>query len=244
MLDESSPTFVIAEIGNNHNGDIGLAKTLVDHAVAAKADCVKFQMRHMKALYRNTSQAQAADEDLGTQYVLDLLNRFQLTDAELFEVFDYCKERGILPMCTPWDLSSLRALEQYGIPAYKVASADLTNHDLLEALARTGKTLVLSTGMSEESEIIEASRLLRGSGAPTVLLHCNSTYPAPFHDLNLRYLEGLKEISGGLVGYSGHERGYHAVLAAVALGARVIEKHITTDRALEGNDHKGFAVAW
>ena len=238
VLDESSPTFVIAEIGNNHNGDIALAKTLVDHAVAAKADCVKFQMRHMKALYRNTSQAQAADEDLGAQYVLDLLNRFQLTDAELFEVFDYCKERGILPMCTPWDLSSLRALEQYGIPAYKVASADLTNHDLLEALARTGKTLVLSTGMSEESEIVEASRLLRGSGAPTILLHCNSTYPAPFHDLNLRYLERLKEISGGLVGYSGHERGYHAVLAAVALGARVIEKHITTDRSLEGNDHK------
>lgn len=237
-LDGTGPAFVIAEIGNNHNGDIALAKTLVDHAVAAGANCVKFQMRHMTALYRSTNQAQAADEDLGAQYVLDLLTRFQLTDAELFEVFDYCKERGILPMCTPWELSSLRALEQYGIPAYKVASADLTNHELLEALARTGKTLVISTGMSEESEIVEASRLLHSLGAPTVLLHCNSTYPAPFHDLNLRYLDRLKEISGGLVGYSGHERGFHAVLAAVALGARVIEKHITVDRSLEGNDHR------
>ena len=207
-LDGTGPVFVIAEVGNNHNGDIALAKTLVDHAVTAGANCVKFQMRHMKALYRSTNQAQAADEDFGAQYVLDLLTRFQLTDAELFEVFDYCKERGILPMCTPWDLSSLRALEQYNIPAYKVASADLTNHELLEALARTGKTLVISTGMSEENEIVEASRLLHGLGAPTVLLHCNSTYPAPFHDLNLRYLDRLREISGGLVGYSGHERGY------------------------------------
>ena len=237
-LDGTGPVFVIAEIGNNHNGEIALAKTLVDHAVAAGANCVKFQMRHMKALYRSTNQTQAADEDLGAQYVLDLLTRFQLTDAELFEVFDYCKDRGILPMCTPWDLSSLRALEQYGIPAYKVASADLTNHELLEALARTGKTLVISTGMSEESEIVEASKLLHSLGAPTVLLHCNSTYPAPFHDLNLRYMDRLKEISGGLIGYSGHERGYHAVLAAVALGARVIEKHITVDRSLEGNDHR------
>ena len=237
-LNASGPAFVIAEIGNNHNGDLGLAKKLVDHAVAAGADCAKFQMRHMKSLFRSTGHTQAADEDLGAQYVLDLLTRFQLTDAELFEIFDYCKQQGILPMCTPWDLSSLAALEVYGMAAYKVASADLTNHELLEALARTGKPLLISTGMSEESEIVEAVELLRRLGAPMVLLHCNSTYPAPFHDLNLKYLDRLKEIGAGLVGYSGHERGYHAVLAAVALGARVVEKHLTTDRYLEGNDHK------
>jgi sialic acid synthase SpsE/sugar phosphate isomerase/epimerase len=238
VIDGTGPAFIIAEIGNNHNGDIELAKKLVDCAVAAGANCAKFQIRHMKSLYRNTGKIEAADEDLGTQYVLDLLSKFQLTDDELFEVFDYCQERGILPMCTPWDLSSLDTLERYGMLAYKVASADLTNHELLEAFARTGKPLVVSTGMSEEHEIIEAHRLLRSLGAPVVLLHCNSTYPAPFHDLNLRYIERLKEINSGLVGYSGHERGHHAVLAAVALGARVVEKHLTLDRAMEGNDHK------
>jgi sialic acid synthase SpsE/sugar phosphate isomerase/epimerase len=238
-LDASSPVFVIAEIGNNHNGDIALAKQLVDHAVNAGADCVKFQMRHMEHLYRGDPFGKGDDEDLGVQYVMDLLTKFQLSDEDLFEVFEYSKAQGIMPMCTPWDLSSLKALEGYGMEAYKVSSADLTNHELLEALAKTGKPLIVSTGMSEEQEIIDAVKLLNGLGAPIILLHCNSTYPAPFHDLNLRYLERLKEINnGGIVGYSGHERGYHAVLAAVALGAKVIEKHLTIDRSMEGNDHK------
>jgi N-acetylneuraminate synthase len=169
--------------------------------------------------------------------VLDLLTRFQLTDAELFEMFDYCKAKGILPLCTPGFVQPRRPGE-YGMAAYKVGSADLTNHELLEALARTGKPLLVSTGMSDEDEIIQAAQLLKTKGAPFVLLHCNSTYPAPFHDINMNYLERLKEISGGPVGYSGHERGYHAVLAAVALGARVVEKHLTVDRTMEGNDHK------
>jgi sialic acid synthase SpsE/sugar phosphate isomerase/epimerase len=238
VLDGTGPIFTIAEIGNNHNGDINLAKRLVEHAVAAGASCAKFQMRHMTSLYRNTGISQAADEDLGAQYVLDLLTRFQLADGELFEVFDYCKAKRILPLCTPWDLSSLASLEGYGMAGYKVASADLTNHELLEGLALTGKPLLVSTGMSDEDEIVQAANLLKSKGAPFVLLHCNSTYPAPFHDINMNYIERLKEISGGPVGYSGHERGYHAVLAAVALGARVIEKHLTIDRSMEGNDHK------
>ena len=238
VLDGTGPVFVIAEIGNNHIGDVELAKRHVDHAVAAGANCAKFQMRHMTSLYRSTGETHAADEDLGAQYVLDFLRRFQLTDAELFEVFDYCKAKGILPLCTPWDLSSLAALEGYGMVAYKVASADLTNHELLEALARTGKPLLVSTGMSDEDDIVEAASLLKRQGAPFVLLHCNSTYPTPFHDINMNYLDRLKEIGGGPVGYSGHERGYHAVLAAVAKGARVIEKHITVDKSMEGIDHK------
>ena len=237
-LDGTGPVLVIAEIGNNHNGDMALARLHVDLAAAAGANCAKFQMRHMPSLYRTTGQADAADEDLGAQYVMDLLAKVQLSDAQLFEMFDYCTQKGILPLCTPWDLSSLEALERYGMVAYKVASADLTNHELLEAMASTGKPLLVSTGMSEEDEIVEAVALLKANGAPFALLHCNSTYPAPFHDLNLHYLERLKEIGGVPVGYSGHERGYHAVLAAVALGARVVEKHLTVDRGLEGNDHK------
>ena len=238
VLDGTGPVFVMAEIGNNHNGDVNLAKVHVDHAIAAGANCAKFQMRHMASLYRSTGKANDADEDLGAQYVMDLLAKFQLSDEQLFEMFDYCKAKGILPMCTPWDQSSLAALERYGMAAYKVASADLTNHELLEAFARTGKPLVVSTGMSDEDEIMQAVQLLKSKGAPFVLLHCNSTYPAPFHDINLNYIERLKEISGVPVGYSGHERGFHAVLAAVALGARVIEKHLTVDRGMEGNDHK------
>jgi sialic acid synthase SpsE/sugar phosphate isomerase/epimerase len=238
VLDGSGPVFVIAEIGNNHNGDINLAKLLVDHALAAGANCVKFQIRHMSALYRNTGNSNSSDEDLGAQYVMDLLAKFQLRDEQLFEVFDYCKAKGIMPMCTAWDLSSLASLERYGLAAYKVASADLTNHELLEALARTGKPLVVSTGMSDEDEIMQAVNLLKKKGAPFILLHCNSTYPTPFHDINLNYIQRLKEISQVPVGYSGHERGYHVTLAAVALGAVVIEKHITLDRGMEGSDHK------
>ena len=237
-LNSTGPAFVIAEIGNNHNGDLNLARQLVDHAVAAGANCAKFQIRHMNTLYRETETENGADEDLGAQYVFDLLSKYQLTDEQLFELFDYCKEKGIEPLCTPWDRSSLAALERYGLSAYKVASADLTNHELLNALANTGKPLLISTGMSTEEEIIQAVKLIDKHGVPFVLLHCNSTYPAPFTDINLNYMGRLKEIGDCFVGYSGHERGYHIVLAAVTLGARVIEKHLTVDRGLEGNDHK------
>jgi sialic acid synthase SpsE/sugar phosphate isomerase/epimerase len=237
-INSTGPAFVIAEIGNNHNGQIEMARKLVDHAVLAGANCAKFQIRHMQTLYRETGLEGAADEDLGTQYVLDLLAKHQLTDEQLFEVFDYSKAAGIEPLCTPWDLSSLAALERYGMNAYKVASADLTNHELLESLALTGKPLLVSTGMSTEEEIIQAIKLLNRFSAPYLLLHCNSAYPAPFADINLHYMDRLRELSGRLVGYSGHERGFHVTIAAVALGARVIEKHITLDRSLEGSDHK------
>lgn len=237
-IDAESPTFVIAEIGINHNGSLELAKKLIDEAVAAGADCAKFQMRNLSSLYRNAGDANDASEDLGSQYTLDLLSRFQLSPTEMCRAFDYCKERGILPLCTPWDLESLTLLEEYGMQAYKLASADLSNHDLLIALAKTGKPLLCSTGMSTEQEITEATALLRRLGAMYVLLHCNSTYPAPFKDVNLAYLDRLKEIGECLVGYSGHERGTNVAIAAVAKGAKVIEKHFTLDRSMEGNDHK------
>ena len=233
-----APALVIAEIGINHNGSLALAKELVDAAADAGADCAKFQMRDLAVLYRNEGRADDLREDLGSQYVLDLLSRFSLTTDELYEAFDHCRSRGLVPLCTPWDLSSVRALRRYGMPGYKVASADLTNHELLYALATTGMPLIVSTGMSTEAEIVQSVALLREAGAPFVLLHCNSTYPAPTKDVNLRYLGRLAEISGGVVGYSGHERGIHVATAAVALGAKVIEKHLTLDRGMEGNDHK------
>ena len=238
LIAENSPTFIVAEIGINHNGSLTLAKQLIEKAALAGANCAKFQMRDLQVLYRNAGNANDANEDLGAQYTLDLLRRFQLSSEEMFQAFDYCKAQGLLPLCTPWDVESLRVLEEYGMEAYKIASADLTNHDLLKAIAKSGKPLLCSTGMSTESEIRETVKLLNKVGAKYVLLHCNSTYPAPFKDVNLNYLSRLKEIGQCPVGYSGHERGMFVAIAAVAKGAKVIEKHLTVDKTMEGNDHK------
>lgn len=238
LISEQGKTFIIAEIGNNHQGDIDLAKRLVDLAREAGADCVKFQMRDLQSLYSNQGRTGDTEYDLGSQYTLDLLNKFQLSREEMFVVFDYSYRQGILPLCTPWDLPSLYALNDYGVEAFKVASADFTNFEMLEALSRTDKPLICSTGMCTESEIQASTSLLRRLGSRFALLHCNSTYPTPFKDVNLSYLPRLKQISGSIVGYSGHERGYSVPVAAVSLGARIVEKHFTVDRNLEGNDHK------
>jgi sialic acid synthase SpsE/sugar phosphate isomerase/epimerase len=227
--------FVIAEIGNNHNGSLERAQRMVDLAVEAGADCVKFQMRHMQEVYRQRSLARQG-EDLGTEYVLDLLNRFQLSVDEHRTLRDYCRAKGVLYMCTPWDALSIQVLEAMDVPAYKVASADLTNLPLLDVLVATGKPLILSTGMSREAEIRQTAEFLDHRQAKYVLLHCNSTYPAPLHDINLRWMAQLREIHP-LVGYSGHERGTAVSLAAVALGACVLERHFTLDRTMEGPDH-------
>lgn len=238
IISKESPAFIIAEIGNNHQGDMALAKELVGLAMDAGVDCVKFQMRNMKKLYKNSGDAKDSSADLGTQYTLDLLAKFQLQDNQLFELFDYCKEIGILPLCTPWDIESLNKLEAYGMDAYKVASADFTNYELLEQISNTRKLMICSTGMSSESEIQSTVAFLKRKNAQFVLLHCNSTYPTPFKDVNLKYLERLSDTSNSLVGYSGHERGIAIPIAAVACGAKVIEKHLTLDKSLEGNDHK------
>lgn len=236
-ITETSPTYIIAEIGNNHNGDIVLAKKLVDLAIEAGADCVKFQMRDLGSLYKGGDDKDQS-ADLGAQYTIDLLRKFQLENDQLLEVFDYCKEKGLTPLCTPWDLKSLTVLENYGMAAYKVASADFTNHEMLAALAATGKPLICSTGMCSEAEIKHSVEFLKSKGAEFVILHCNSTYPTPFKDVNLSYINRLQQISGCLVGYSGHERGISIPIAVTALGARVIEKHFTIDKSMEGNDHK------
>jgi sialic acid synthase SpsE/sugar phosphate isomerase/epimerase len=235
-ISNDSPSFIIAEIGNNHNGSIDLAKKLVDAASEAGADCVKFQLRDMDTLYKE--KGKGTSEDLGSEYTLDLLSRTQLSINEMFEIFDYVKEKELIPLCTPWDLVSLERLKNYGMQGLKISSADLTNHILLEAAADSQLPILVSTGMSREHEIQESVTLLKQKNASFALLHCNSTYPTPMSDINLSYMDRLKEITNGLVGYSGHERGYEVCIAAVARGAKVIEKHFTLDRGLEGNDHR------
>ncbi len=232
------PCVVIAEIGNNHQGEVDRARHLVDLAVNAGADLVKFQLRDLASLYRGSGDL-TAGEDLGPQYTLNLLAQYSLDADQMTVVLDHCRDLGIDAICTPWDLPSLDHLVSYGVPGLKIASADLTNHQLLGAAAATHLPLLISTGMSTENEISQSVELVRKAGAPYALLHCQSTYPAPFKDVHLRYLPRLAELGGGCpVGYSGHERGFHIPVAAVALGAKIVEKHFTIDKSLEGNDHK------
>jgi sialic acid synthase SpsE/sugar phosphate isomerase/epimerase len=236
-ISQNHPCFIIAEIGNNHQGSMSHAKQLIDAALAADVDCVKFQLRNNSKLYGMESLNDVS-ADLGAQYTMDLLNKFQLKAHELYELFDYCKANGVMPMCTPWDTSSLSDLEDYGMQAYKVASADFTNFELLEQIAKTGKPMICSTGMSSEAEIKNTIEFLEKNNANYALLHCNSTYPTPYRDVKLNYLSRLSKLTSNPVGYSGHERGISIPLVAVGLGARIIEKHITLDRNQEGTDHK------
>lgn len=233
--DTNSEVFVIAEIGNNHNGSIERAFEMIDLAHNTGANCVKFQMRNMRALYRKKS-LEKSGEDLSTEYILDLLEKYELSLDEHKTLKSYCDEKDILYMCTPWDLESLKILESLNVLAYKVASADFTNIELLDALALTRKPLIISTGMSSEEEIRKVTNYLNEKKVEFALLHCNSTYPAPFHGINLNFLTELKKIHP-IVGYSGHERGTSVSLGAVALGAKVIERHFTLDRDMEGPDH-------
>lgn len=234
-IGDGQPCYVIAEVGNNHNGDFDRAIALVDAAVAAGADCAKFQMRKLDEVYRASSLS-GKDDDLAVEYTLDLLRRFELTTEQQRRVAAYCTSKNIQYLCTPWDASSVATLETFGVQAYKVASADLTNLPLLATLAATGKTLIVSTGMSTSDEIRAAAKFLDDRAAHYVLLHCQSTYPAALHNIHLRFMETLREIHP-VVGYSGHERGIAVSIGAVAMGAVLIERHITLDREMEGPDH-------
>jgi len=228
-------TFVIAEIGNNHNGSLELAKQLVDASIVAGADCVKFQLRNRGALYRQAPDSEGS-EDLGVEYIQDLLNKVELTVDEHRELRNYCAVKEVLYMCTPWDEPSVDVLAGMDVQALKLASADLFNPFLIRKAASLGKPLILSTGMSYEHEIEAACSLVKSLGVPFAILHCNSAYPAPEHDIHLGYIKRLQELCD-VVGYSGHERGTAISIAAVALGAKVIERHITLDRNMEGPDH-------
>ena len=185
-LFKKGKTFVIAEIGNNHNGSFDKAIEMVCLAKKMGADCVKFQMRNLNEVYREKSLKKDG-EDLGTEYIVDLLNKFELSIEEHKKLFDFCLKE-IMYLCTPWDLSSLKVLESFGLPAYKVASADLTNFPLLEALNKTKKPLILSTGMSTSEEVDRTVSFLKEKKTEFILLHCNSTYPAPVHDINLNWI--------------------------------------------------------
>ena len=228
-------TFIIAEIGNNHNGDLALAKRLVDAAQSAGADCVKFQIRDFASLYRNTP-GKTSSEDLGVEYIKDLLSKVELSIAEHRELRAYVSASGLLYMCTPWDEASVETLRSFDVDGVKIASADLFNPFLIEKAASLGKPLILSAGMAFEHEIVRAIEHIKGLDAPFALLHCNSAYPAPDRDIQLAFIPRLCSLHD-VIGYSGHERGTAISIAAVALGAMIVERHLTIDRMMEGPDH-------
>ena len=232
-----SPAYVIAEAGVNHNGSMQIAKKLVDIAAEADADAVKFQKRNLTQTYVEDVVQDPAIAEMGVEYTVSNLKDVLLTDEQYRELAQYSKQQGIQFLCSPWDTDSVDFLEDIDIPAYKVGSPDMTNFVLLERLLETEKPLLLSTGMSEEKEIDRTVEFLRERNAEFGLLHCRSTYPSPFHNLNLNFMSELKRRYDVPVGYSGHERGIAVSSGAVAMGASVIERHFTLSRDMEGPDH-------
>lgn len=235
------PCFIIAEAGVNHNGDVALAKRLVTVAAAAGADAVKFQTFKADGVVSTT--APKAEYQLVTtdasESQLEMLRRLELSPAAHLEIQAFCEDTGILFISTPFDQGSADLLSDLGVPAFKIGSGELTSLPFLEYVARKGKPMIVSTGMSYLSEVDEAVRAVRGAGCDQlVLLHCVSNYPAEIIDANLRAMQTMAAAFDVPVGYSDHTLGIDATLAAAALGACVIEKHFTLDRSLSGPDHR------
>jgi N-acetylneuraminate synthase len=232
-----NPTYIIAEAGINHNGSVQIAKQLIDLAVDAGADAVKFQKRTLADTYLTELVKDPSIAEMGVEYTVSNLKDILLTDNEFRELAAYCDEQNIQFLASPWDNSSVDFLEELDMPFYKIGSPDMTNFCLMERVLETGKPMVVSTGMAEETEIHQTVEFLTKRGADFALMHCRSTYPAPFHNLNLNFLQELDERYDVPVGYSGHERGIAVSAAAVAMGASILERHITISRDLRGPDH-------
>lgn len=237
LIGEEQPTYIIAEIGINHNGDEKTARSLIDVAVEAKVDAVKFQKRKLSALYPREVLDHPERYEQSFQYMIPLLKRVELSEEVLGRLHRYARERNLHFLCTPFDISSADFLAGLDLPAFKVASADLTNNMLLQHLCHIGKPILLSTGMSSWEEIQRAVALLKKNEASFALLHCRSVYPVWPREVNLRRINRLKSFNVP-VGYSGHELGITISLVAASMGASIVEKHITLDRRQEGPDHK------
>ena len=233
--------FIIAEAGVNHNGNIETARRLVDAAVMAGADAVKFQTFKAENLVcKDAKKAEyqlETTDKLETQY--SMLKKLELTEKMHRELLEYCREKDIIFLSTPFDIESARMLADMGIPIMKIPSGEITNFPYLREIAGYHKKVILSTGMSSLSEVRSALDVLKEYGAEDItVLHCNTQYPTPIRDVNLLAMVSMRKILGVPTGYSDHTQGIEVPLAAAALGACVIEKHFTLDRNMEGPDHK------
>lgn len=237
-----SRVFIIAEAGVNHNGSLEIAKKMIDAAAEAGADAVKFQTFKTDSLVcKDTQKAmyqhKNASDKQESQY--EMLKKLELSREMHKPLMDYCAQQGIMFLSTPFDIDSIQMLVDYGISIFKIPSGEITDYPYLKEVGKTGKPVILSTGMSNMDEVQDAVYVLEENGSGQItILHCNTEYPTPMQDVNLRAMCTLRERMGLPVGYSDHTLGIEIPIAAVAMGATVLEKHFTLDRKMEGPDHK------
>ncbi len=235
LVGDGHPAFIIAEIGINHNGDLAVAKQMIDAAVHAGVDAVKFQKRTPEFSTPPEQQTQMRETPWGYITYLDYRRKVEFGEAEYREIDQYCREKDIPWLVSVWDEQAVDFMEKFDIPAYKIPSASLTDHNLLRHARRTGKPVIISTGMSTMQQIRAGVDAVRAKDL--VIMHCTSTYPCEPEELNLRMIETLRaEFPDNPIGYSGHEVGLVPSAVAVALGACMVERHLTLDRAMWGSD--------
>ncbi len=235
MVGDGHPAFVIAEIGINHNGDLSIAKQMIDAAVHAGADAVKFQKRTPEVCTPPDQQTQMRETPWGYITYLDYRYKVEFNEDQYCEIEKYCRQKSITWMVSVWDEPSVDFMEKFDTPAYKIPSASLTDHKLIRHARATGRPLILSTGMSTMKQIHKGVEI--AGGKDLVLMHCTSTYPCEPEELNLKMVETLRsEFPNTPIGYSGHEVGLVPSAVAVALGACMVERHLTLDRAMWGSD--------
>jgi len=234
MVGDGHPTYIVAEVGINHNGSVQSAKDLIKAAVEAGVDAVKFQKRTPEICVPDHQKDQMRDTPWGYISYLEYRYKVEFNRAEYEEIDAYCKAMGIDWLASAWDGPSLEFMEAFSPPAHKVPSALLTDHQLLRAIKKTGRPVILSTGMSTMAEIEEAVALLDTENL--LICHTTSSYPCPPEELNLKMIKTLKEKFSCPIGYSGHEVGLVPSALAVAMGASLVERHVTLDRAMWGSD--------
>ena len=235
MVGDGHPAYVIAEIGINHNGDMDIVKGMIDAAVHAGADAVKFQKRTPEVCTPPEQQKQMRETPWGYITYLDYRYKVEFNEEQYREIDRYAREKGIAWMASVWDEPSVDFLEKFDTPAYKVPSASLTDLPLLKYVRKTGKPMIISTGMSTMEQIHKAVNVIGTENL--VIMHCTSTYPCEPEELNLKMIETLRrEFPDNPIGYSGHEVGLVPSAVAVALGASSVERHLTLDRAMWGSD--------
>jgi N-acetylneuraminate synthase len=233
LVGNECPTFIVAEIGINHNGDLNIAKKLIDMAVFAGCDAVKFQKRTVELVYTPEELAKPRENPFGPTNG-HLKRGLEFGKKEYNEIDKYCRQKGIMWFASPWDVKSVDFLEGFDVPCYKIASASLTDHELLRYIKSKRKPMILSTGMSTIKQIKQAIKVLGEKNL--ILLHCTSTYPSKPEELNLSVIPWMEKTFNCPIGYSGHEVGVAPAVMAALLGACLIERHITLDRSMWGSD--------
>ncbi|MEM6778183.1 MAG: N-acetylneuraminate synthase family protein [Planctomycetota bacterium] len=236
------PVYVIGEIGINHNGDLNVARGLIDAAAQAGCDAVKFQKRTPEICVPKAQQSKMRETPWGSMTYLEYKHRVEFGVDEYRQIDEYCGEKGIDWFASCWDLPSVDFIDQFNPVCYKIASASLTDDELLKHTRATGRPLLMSTGMSTDEEIDHAVDVLGTENL--ALFHTTSSYPCPNEELNLRMVPRLIERFDCPIGYSGHETGLQTTVAAVALGATMVERHITLDRSMWGSDHAASVEPW